>query len=84
MLAADSASVVTEKGINYIEVANEQVEMQPSLAKVSSMLFGRAKEMERGNASIEEAGSKILAQIEKLRNETAGHPQKSHCKRTDL
>ena len=71
LLAANSASVVTEKGINYIEVANEQVEMQPSLAKVSSMLFGRAKEMERGNASIEEAGSKILAQIEKLRNETA-------------
>ena len=58
--------------------------MQPSIAKVSSMLFGRAKEMERGNASIEEAGSKILAQIEKLRNEIAGHPQKSHCKRTDL
>jgi hypothetical protein len=54
-----------------MQVAGEQVEMHPSLAKVSSMLFARAKEMERGNASIEEARTKILAQIEKLRSETA-------------
>lgn len=71
VLAANSASLVTEKGIKYIEVAGEQVKMQPSLAKASSMLFARAKEMERGNASIEEAGAKIVAQIEKLRSETA-------------
>ncbi|MDQ4015770.1 MAG: NFACT family protein [Thermoproteota archaeon] len=71
LLAANSASLVTEKGIQYIEVAGEQVEMQPSLAKASSMLFARAKEMERGNASIEEARGKILAQIGKLRSETA-------------
>jgi predicted ribosome quality control (RQC) complex YloA/Tae2 family protein len=71
LLAANSASLVTEKGIKYIEVAGEQVEMQPNLAKVSSMLFARAKEMERGNASIEEARVKILSQIEKLRTETA-------------
>jgi predicted ribosome quality control (RQC) complex YloA/Tae2 family protein len=71
VLAANSASFVTEKGIKYIEVSGEQVKMQPSLAKASSMLFARAKEMERGNASIEEASAKILAQIEKLRSETA-------------
>src|SRR5215210_8776611 len=71
LMAANSASLVTEKGIKYIEVAGEQVEMQLNLAKVSSMLFARAKEMERGNASIEEARVKILSQIEKLRTETA-------------
>jgi predicted ribosome quality control (RQC) complex YloA/Tae2 family protein len=71
VLAANSASIVTEKGVKYMQVAGEQVEMHPSLAKVSSMLFARAKEMERGNASIEEARAKILAQIEKLRSETA-------------
>ena len=71
LLAANSASLVTEKGIQYIEVAGEQVMMQPNLAKASSMLFARAKEMERGNASIEEARGKILAQIGKLRSETA-------------
>ncbi|MEW6604405.1 MAG: ribosome rescue protein RqcH, partial [Thermoproteota archaeon] len=71
VLAANSASIVKEKGVKYIEVAGEQVEMQPSLAKVSSMLFGRAKEMERGNASIEEARSKLLTQIEKLQSQAA-------------
>jgi predicted ribosome quality control (RQC) complex YloA/Tae2 family protein len=71
VLAANSASIVTEKGVKYMHVAGEQVEMYPSLAKVSSILFARAKEMERGNASIEEERAKILAQIEKLRSETA-------------
>jgi len=71
VLAANSASFVTEKGIIYIEVAGEQVKMQQSLAKAGSMLFARAKDMERGNASIEEARTKILTQIEKLRSETA-------------
>jgi predicted ribosome quality control (RQC) complex YloA/Tae2 family protein len=70
-LAANSASIVKEKGIKYVEVAGEQIEMQANLAKVSSMLFARAKEMERGNATIEEARTKLLAQIEKLRNQTA-------------
>ncbi len=71
VLANHSASLITEKGVKYIEIAGEQVKMHPSLAKASSMLFARAKEMERGNASIEEARAKILAQIEKLRSETA-------------
>jgi predicted ribosome quality control (RQC) complex YloA/Tae2 family protein len=70
VLAANSASIVKEKGMKYVEVAGEQVEMQDKLAKVSSMLFARAKEMERGNASIEEARAKILTQIEKLRTQT--------------
>ncbi|MDQ5875884.1 MAG: NFACT family protein [Thermoproteota archaeon] len=71
VLSKHSASLVTEKGIKYIEVAGEQVKLQPSLAKASSMLFARAKEMERGNTSIEEARAKILEQIGKLRSETA-------------
>jgi predicted ribosome quality control (RQC) complex YloA/Tae2 family protein len=70
-LAANSASIVKEKGVKYVEVAGEQIEMLPNLAKVSSMLFARAKEMERGNASIEEAQGKLLAQIEKLRGQTS-------------
>jgi predicted ribosome quality control (RQC) complex YloA/Tae2 family protein len=70
-LAANSASMVKEKGMKYVEIAGEQVEMQPNLAKVSSMLFARAKEMERGNASIEESRIKILAQIAKLQGQTA-------------
>ncbi|MDQ3909823.1 MAG: NFACT family protein, partial [Thermoproteota archaeon] len=67
VLANHSASLITEKGLKYIDIAGEQVKMHPSLAKASSMLFARAKEMERGNASIEEARAKIITQIEKLR-----------------
>jgi hypothetical protein len=70
-LLANSAEIVKEKGVKYVRVAGEQVEMQANLAKASSMLFARAKEMERGNASIEEARAKLLAQIEKLRGQTA-------------
>jgi predicted ribosome quality control (RQC) complex YloA/Tae2 family protein len=70
-LAANSASIVNEKGVKYVEVAGEQVEMQANLARVSSMLFARAKEMERGSASIEEARAKLLTQIDKLRSQTA-------------
>ena len=70
-LAANSASMVKEKGVKYVEVAGERVEMQQNLAKVSSLLFARAKEMERGNASIDDARSKILAQIAKMQVQTA-------------
>ncbi len=70
-LAANSASIVNEKGVKYVEVAGEQIEMQANLARVSSMLFARAKEMERGSASIEEARAKLLTQIDKLRSQTA-------------
>jgi predicted ribosome quality control (RQC) complex YloA/Tae2 family protein len=71
VLAQNSSAVVKDKGVTYIQVAGERVEMHENLARASSMLFARAKEMERGNASIEEARAKIQAQIEKLRSQTA-------------
>lgn len=71
ILSANSASVISEKGVKYVQVAGESIPLQENLAKLSSMLFGRAKEMERGNASIEEARAKLLAQIAKLRSQTA-------------
>jgi predicted ribosome quality control (RQC) complex YloA/Tae2 family protein len=69
VLASNSAQVIAEKGVKYVEVAGERIELQKGLARQSSMLFERAKEMERGNASIEEARAKLLAQIEKLRGQ---------------
>jgi predicted ribosome quality control (RQC) complex YloA/Tae2 family protein len=68
-LASNEAQVTAEKGVKYVEVAGERVQLQKNLARQSSMLFERAKEMERGNASIEEARAKLLAQIEKLRGQ---------------
>ncbi len=71
VLQANSAAIVSDKGVKYVHVAGETVELQDNLAKLSSMLFGRAKEMERGNAAIEEARAKIIVQIEKLKGQTA-------------
>lgn len=71
ILSENSAAVVSEKGVKYVQVAGENIELQKNLAKLSSLLFARAKEMERGNASIEEARAKLLAQIKKLRSQTA-------------
>lgn len=69
VLAANSAEIVADRGVTYVQVAGERVEMQPNLARLASMLFARAKEMERGNASIGEAQARLLAQIEKLRGQ---------------
>jgi predicted ribosome quality control (RQC) complex YloA/Tae2 family protein len=71
-LAANCAYVITEKGIKFLEVVNERIQLEyNNLPKVASILFGRAKEMERGSASIEEAKARLLAQIHKLRNQTS-------------
>jgi predicted ribosome quality control (RQC) complex YloA/Tae2 family protein len=73
LLAANCAYVITEKGVKFLEVVNERIRLDDNnnLPKIASLLFGRAKEMERGSASIEEAKSRLLAQIHKLRNQTA-------------
>lgn len=71
VLSANSAAIVSDKGVRYVQVTGEVIELQDNLAKLSSMLFGRAKEMERGNAAIEEARAKLLEQIAKLKSQTA-------------
>jgi predicted ribosome quality control (RQC) complex YloA/Tae2 family protein len=73
LLAANCVYVITEKGVKFLEVVNERIRLDDNnnLPKIASLLFGRAKEMERGSASIEEAKSRLLAQIHKLRNQTA-------------
>src|SRR5574341_1295447 len=71
ILSTNSASIISDKGVKYLQVAGESMELQDNLAKLSSMLFRRAKEMERGNASIEVARFKLLEQIKKLRGQTA-------------
>ena len=38
-----------------MKVADELVRLEPNVAKTASSLFTRAKEMERGGSSIEEA-----------------------------
>ena len=65
-----SVGFVEEKGIKYLEVAGERVELESNLPRIASILFTKAKEMEHGNNSIEEAKKKLLDQIDKLQHQT--------------
>jgi len=70
-LGANSALIVIDKGRKYLEVLGEHVPIaDSSLAKISSLLFGRAKELERGCISIEDAKAKLHTQLGNLRNQT--------------
>jgi predicted ribosome quality control (RQC) complex YloA/Tae2 family protein len=73
ILASNSGAVIRDKGINYLEVASERVRLDSNLnlAQIASMLYAKAKEMERGSQSIDEAKEKLLVQIDKLRTQTA-------------
>lgn len=70
-LAAISASIITDKGRKYLEVLGERVPIgESTLARISSSLYVRAKELERGCISIEDAKAKLNAQLEKLKSQT--------------
>jgi predicted ribosome quality control (RQC) complex YloA/Tae2 family protein len=76
MLQTNSADIVNERGIKYLEVVGERIHLNSNLPKVSSMLYERAKEMERGNTSIEENKRGLLDQIERLRNRSSAIQKK--------
>ncbi len=70
-LAANSALIVIDKGRKYLEVLGERVPTtDSSFAKISSLLFGRAKELERGCVSIEDAKARLYTQLGNLRSKT--------------
>jgi predicted ribosome quality control (RQC) complex YloA/Tae2 family protein len=69
--AANSTSIIIDKGRKYLEVLGERVPIgESTLARISSSLFVRAKELERGCISIEDAKAKLNAQLEKLKSQT--------------
>jgi predicted ribosome quality control (RQC) complex YloA/Tae2 family protein len=71
-LAANSALIAIDKGRKYLEVMGERVPItDSSFPKISSLLFGRAKELERGYISIEDAKARLYTQISNLRSKTA-------------
>jgi predicted ribosome quality control (RQC) complex YloA/Tae2 family protein len=70
-LTANSASIIIDKGRKYLEVLDERVPIgESTFARISSSLFVRAKELERGCISIEDAKAKLNAQLEKLKSQT--------------
>ncbi|HEY7572660.1 MAG TPA: ribosome rescue protein RqcH [Nitrososphaeraceae archaeon] len=69
LLTSMSASIISSKGIKYIKVAEELVLLEANIAKTASSLFGRAKEMERGGLSINDAKDRLQQKINRLKNQ---------------
>ena len=70
LLAENSANIILEKGLKYLEILEELILIESNLPKLSSALFTRAKEMERGNTTIEQSKARLEAQIQELQNQT--------------
>jgi predicted ribosome quality control (RQC) complex YloA/Tae2 family protein len=70
-------NIFDHKGTRYLEVAGEEIEFQRNPARMSSMLFQRAKDLERGISSIDAARSRLVTHIDKLRKQADSIESKS-------
>jgi predicted ribosome quality control (RQC) complex YloA/Tae2 family protein len=70
LLAENSANIILEKGLKYLGILEELILIESNLPNLASALFTRAKEMERGNTTIEQSKARLEAQIQELRNQT--------------
>jgi predicted ribosome quality control (RQC) complex YloA/Tae2 family protein len=67
VLEKNSSKIVIVAGRKFLEIVDESIPFDPRLPRTSSLLFDRAKELERGCQSIRNAKSRIVDQIEDLR-----------------
>lgn len=70
LLDKHSSNLIIEKGKKYLNIVEEQIPLDENLRKVSSQLYQRAKEMERGSETIDKARDKILDEMKELRKKT--------------
>jgi predicted ribosome quality control (RQC) complex YloA/Tae2 family protein len=70
VLQKHSAKLANEKGKEYIMIADQFIPADLNLPKLASYIFTRAKELEHGTRTIEEAGQKIRARLVELRNKS--------------
>jgi predicted ribosome quality control (RQC) complex YloA/Tae2 family protein len=75
-LEKNNSKIFQENGITYVDILDEKVKLESSIPKFSSLLFSRAKELERGATNIDKASEELQSRIEKLR----GQSQKIHEK----
>jgi predicted ribosome quality control (RQC) complex YloA/Tae2 family protein len=71
VLEKSNSRIVSVAGRNFLEIADETIPFDSRLPKTSSLLFDRAKELERGGESIRDAKLRILEQIEDLRRKAS-------------
>lgn len=76
LLENNDSEIVKENGITYLNIENERIKFESSIPKFSSLLFSRAKELERGAINIDKASEELRLRVEKLQNQT----QKIHEK----
>jgi predicted ribosome quality control (RQC) complex YloA/Tae2 family protein len=70
ILRNHNAQIVKEKGKDYLVLAEELIPVSNNLPKLASFLFTRAKELEHGIATIEEASQRIRVRIDDLRQKS--------------
>ena len=76
LLEKNDSKIVLENGLTYLLLLNERIKLESSIPKLSSQLFSRAKELERGAGNIDKASEELRSRIEKLHGQT----QKIHEK----
>jgi predicted ribosome quality control (RQC) complex YloA/Tae2 family protein len=76
LLQSNDSKIVYENGLTYLDLFNERVKLEASIPRFSSLLFSRAKELERGAINIDKASEELKSRIERIQNQT----QKIHEK----
>ena len=76
LLENNDTKIVYENGLTYLDLFNERVKLESNIPTFSSLLFSRAKELERGSINIDKASEQLKSRIERMQNQT----QKIHEK----
>ena len=70
LLQSNDSKIVYEYGLTYLDLFNERVELEASIPTFSSLLFSRAKELERGAINIDKASEELKSRTERIQNQT--------------
>jgi predicted ribosome quality control (RQC) complex YloA/Tae2 family protein len=76
LLQSNDSKIVHENGLPYLDLFNERLKLESNIPTFSSLLFSRAKELERGSINIDKASEELKSRIDKIQNQT----QKIHEK----
>jgi len=70
LLQSNDSKIVHENGLTYLDLFNERVKLESSIPTFSSLLFSRAKELERGAINIDKASEELKSRTERIQNQT--------------
>ena len=70
LLENNDTKIVYENGLTYLDLFNERVKLESNIPTFSSLLFSRAKELERGSINIDKASEELKSRIERMQNQT--------------